>query len=121
MIKAHHWKALFGAITLEVFGTTIMKLSQSWSFYGGSFVGLAIMWIAIGLSYYLLAVSTTAIPVGVAYAFWEGFGLTLVTLSSVFVLNEPITLKRLIGLACVLGGAYLVHLGTNHREEKDYD
>ena len=121
MIKAYHWKALFGAIILEVFGTTIMKLSQGWNFYGGSFMGLAIMWIAIGLSYYLLAVSTTAIPIGVAYAFWEGFGLALVTLSSVFILNEPISLKRLLGLACVLGGAYLVHLGTSHKDEKKHD
>lgn len=121
MTTAHHWKALFGAIILEVCGTTIMKLSQSWGFFGGSLLGLVIMWITIFLSYYLLAISTTGIPVGVAYAYWEGFGLALVTLSSIFILNEGVTLKRLLGLACVLGGAYLVHLGTSHKEGKSHD
>lgn len=118
--KARHWKALFGAIILEVCGTTVMKLSQGWLFFGGPTLGLVIMWLAIGLSYYLLAVSTTGIPVGVAYAFWEGFGLALVTVSSIFILHEGVDAKRLIGLLCVLGGAYLVHLGTHQKKEAEH-
>lgn len=121
MAKAQHWQALFGAIVLEVCGTTIMKLSQSWGFHGGSLLGLGIMWLTIFLSYYLLAVSTTGIAVGVAYAYWEGFGLALVTLSSIFILHEGVTIKRLLGLCCVLGGAYLVHLGTGHKENDGHD
>lgn len=118
MAKTRYWQALFGAIILEVCGTTIMKLSQDWSFAGGPFLGLAIMWLAIGLSYYLLAVSTTGIPVGVAYAYWEGLGLALVTVSSIFILHEAISLQRLTGLFCVLGGAYLVHIGTHKKKGK---
>lgn len=118
MAKTRHWEALFGAIILEVCGTTVMKLSQDWLFPGAPFLGLVIMWIAIGLSYYLLAISTTSIPVGVAYAYWEGLGLALVALSSFFILHEEMGLKRLIGLFFVLAGAYLVHLGT-HQKRKD--
>lgn len=120
MAKTRHWQALLGAIILEVCGTTVMKLSQGWLFPGGPFIGLVIMWLSIGLSYYLLAVSTTGIPVGVAYAYWEGLGLALVTLSSIFILHEDIGLKRALGLICVLGGAYLVHLGTHQKPDKKH-
>ena len=118
MAKARHWHALFGAIILEVCGTTVMKLSQGWAFAGANALGLLIMWLAIGVSYYLLALSTTGIPVGVAYAFWEGLGLALVTVSSVFILAEPLGMSRFLGLCCVLGGAYLVHLGTHQKQER---
>lgn len=118
MVKAFHWYALFGAIILEVCGTTVMKLSQGWAFYGANGLGLLLMWLAIGASYYLLALSATGIPIGVAYAFWEGLGLALVTVSSVFILGEPIGPARLLGLGCVLGGAYLVHLGTHQKKER---
>lgn len=119
--KAMHWQALAAAIILEVCGTTVMKISQTWTFAGGPFLGLVIMWLAIGLSYYLLAVATTGIPVGVAYAFWEGLGLALVALSSVFILNEGMNSKRFAGLCCVLIGAWLVHKGTSHTPETAHE
>ena len=117
MSKTRCWEALFGAIILEVIGSTIMKLSQEWNFYGGAVSGLITMWAAVGFSYYLLAVSTTRIPVGVAYAFWEGFGLALITLSSYFVLHESLDMKRLLGLLSVLLGAWLVHKGTSPKKK----
>lgn len=101
------------AIVLEVCGSTIMKWSQSWTFAHGALLGLCLMWLAIGVSYYLLAVATTGLPVGVAFAFWESLGLTLVTAAGIIFLAEPITLKRFLGLVCVLLGAWLVHHGTS--------
>lgn len=112
--RLSHWLWLLAAIMLEVGGSTAMKLSHQWLFAHAAQLGLVIMWLCIGLSYYCLARSTTGLPVGVAFAFWEGLGLSLVTLAGFLFLGEEPSLTRLSGLACVLGGALLVHKGTAH-------
>ena len=117
--RSRHWFCLVAAILLEAGGTTLMKLSQGWAFPHAALLGLGLMWAAICLSYYLLALSATGLPVGVAFAFWEGLGLTLITLASVFILGESLGPRRLAGIACVLAGALLVHRGTAHGAEED--
>lgn len=107
-----HWLYLLAAIVAEVGGTTIMKLSHGWSWPLAAESGMAAMLLCIGLSYWLLSLATTALPVGVAFACWEGLGLALITVSSVLVLHERMDGLRLMGLCCVLGGVLLIHKGT---------
>ena len=117
--KPYHWYCLLAAIALEVGGTLIMKLAQGWPFAHAQLLGLIAMWLAIGLSYIFLSRAVTGIPVGVTFAFWEGLGLTCITLGSIIFLDEAVTLRRALGLACVLGGALLVNHGTEHGTELD--
>ena len=112
--KPYHWYCLLASIALEVGGTLTMKLAQGWAFAHAEMLGLAAMWVAIGLSYIFLSRAVTGIPVGVTFAFWEGLGLTCITLGSIIFLDEAVTLRRALGLACVLGGALLVNHGTGH-------
>ncbi len=111
------WLFLALSIIGEVSGTSIMKLSHSWSFRFGSELGLIIMWACLGFSYFCLAKATLKIPVGVAFALWDAFGLILIVLFSTIFLAESINLQKALGLLCVLIGGALVHHGTSHSEE----
>ena len=107
-----HWIYLIIAILLEVIGTSVMKLSQLGTWIVEPNIGYLLMLICIGLSYYMLALAATGLPIGVAYSFWEGLGLILITLVSIFVIDEKMTITRLISLFAVLSGAILIHHGT---------
>lgn len=109
----YYWLCLLGSIVLEVAGTTIMKLSQeAWPL-----IGMAVMYLLLAFSYYFLAKAVLKLPVGVAFAFWEGLGLVLITLSSVLLLGERLDFTRIAALAMVLAGTMLVHHGTDASPE----
>ena len=116
--KPYHWCCLVASVFLEVGGTLVMKLAQGWAFPHAQVLGLVVMWLAIAMSYFFLSKAVTGIPVGVTFAFWEGLGLTCITLGSVLFLNEALTLRRALGLACVLSGALLVNYGTGQGTPK---
>lgn len=109
-----HWLALGLAILLETGGTSVLKFSHSWTFPHAALLGLSVMLAAVCLSYYCLAKATTGLPVGVAFAFWEACGLSLIALMGFCFFHEEPTPQRLLGLLCALAGAMLVNLGTAH-------
>ena len=65
------WIYLLLAIGAEVIGTTSMKLAATHA----PVAGLLLMYGMIGLSYFFLALAVKRVPVGVAYALWEGLSL----------------------------------------------
>lgn len=108
------WLCLLGSIAFEVAGTSIMKVSQgSWAV-----VGMLLMYAMLGLSYYFLARAVMRIPLGVAYAFWEGLGLVAISMVSVWVLKERMDAPRIAALVLVLVGTLLVHHGTEDGSEQ---
>lgn len=121
LVRPYHWLCLMGAIVFEVLGTTVMKLSQSWTVPLAIPLGIAGMLCLIALSYYLLSLATTGLPVGVAFAFWEGFGLTLITLVSVLILGEHMNMQRFLALCAILTGVMLIHHGTEQHSSAKAD
>lgn len=108
------WVFLALAIATEVIGLTVMKAASS----GGAAWGYAVMYVAIALSYVFLAKAVKKISVGVAYAIWEGSGIALITLVSVFVFNHVLSNQEVIGLMMAVGGIILVNAGEVHEDEQ---
>ena len=51
--------------------------------------------VALGASFYLLAMAVGELPVGTAYAVWVGIGAAGTALFGMIVLGEPVSAQRL--------------------------
>ncbi|WP_058909959.1 multidrug/spermidine efflux SMR transporter subunit MdtJ [Entomohabitans teleogrylli] len=107
-----YWILLFLAIIAEIIGT----LSMKWASLNDRHSGYLIMLIMIALSYILLAFSVKKIALGVAYALWEGIGILLITLFSVTLFGESLSLVKAAGLATLVAGVVLIKSGTIARK-----
>lgn len=106
----HRKKACFlllGAILLEVLGTSLLTYSAR----EGEWLGYLIMGITITASYYLLSCAVKYIPVGIAYAIWEGVGMAALAAIGFFFFEEALSLKKLAGLMLAVIGIVCVSLG----------
>jgi spermidine export protein MdtJ len=112
-IMVDHWLCLSGAVLLEVSATSIMKISQNSS---RAVAGMGAMYVLLGFSYFFLAKALLRIPVGVAFAFWEGIGLVLITLVSFFLVGEHFDQTRIFALGMIFAGVLLIHHGTESGE-----
>ncbi|UXY51355.1 SMR family transporter [Pseudomonas tohonis] len=103
------WFYLLTAIFFEVVGTTSMKFATQYA----PLLGYLAMYVLIGLSYFFLALAVKRVPVGVAYALWEGIGIVLITAVSVAWLGESLGLAKALGLAVMIVGILLIKFGTH--------
>lgn len=64
---------------------------------------------------FFLALAAKKIAIGVVYAVWEGLGIALITLVSVFVFDAQLNTQQFVGLAMATVGIVLVTLGEEHK------
>lgn len=102
------WTALFLAITCEVTGTLSLQLLAP----GSPGLAAIITGGAVTLSYLLLSLAFRRIPTAVAFAVWEAAGLTMITVLSIWLFGQHLTLPQWLALGGVALGAHLVHSGT---------
>ncbi|MFQ2038080.1 DMT family transporter [Aeromonas veronii] len=107
---------LTGAIVTEVAGTSSMAMIPE---QGTGWMNYIPMWLLIGFSYWLLAKAAKTISIGIAFALWEGLGITLITIVSVMFLGYDVTVQELIGLALAIVGIVMVTMGETHDEPAD--
>lgn len=94
------WILLVAAGVLEVAWAVGLKWTGGFSRPGPSIVVL----IAMVASFALLALSTRAIPVAIAYAAWVGIGIVGTWAVTSLLLREPITALQVVCVAMVLSG-----------------
>jgi len=103
-----NWLMLYTAIVFEVGGTTSLKLAEGFTRPGFFVLCLTLY----GVSFALLALSLKALPVGVAYAIWSGFGTVLIATIGILWFQEAASPLRLLFIAMILAGAIGLNLTT---------
>ncbi len=92
------------AIVAEVVATSSLKASQEFTRLWPSVTVV----VGYALAFYLLTLALRTLPVGIAYAFWAGLGIVLVTLIGILVYGERLDAPAALGLAMIVGGVVVI-------------
>ncbi|KPN13370.1 multidrug transporter [Bacillus australimaris] len=104
---------LTGAILTEVFGSTMLKLSQGFTQLLPS-IGVL---IGFGCAFTFLSLALKTIELSSAYATWSGVGTALTALVGLVLFNETISTKGFIGLALVIFGVIVLNQSKKQKNE----
>ncbi|MFJ7941599.1 DMT family transporter [Peribacillus sp. NPDC096622] len=104
----NHYAFLAMAIVSEVFGSSMLKVSNG---FKRLFPSIGVV-IGMGLAFYCLSLSLITIPLGTAYAIWSGIGTALTALVGVIVYKESFNLKKFLGLVLIIGGVVVLKLSS---------
>lgn len=104
--------ALGISIISEVFGTTMLKLSEGFTHLSAT---IGVM-IGFGIAFYSLSVCLKTIPLSLAYAIWSGIGTALTALIGVLLWNEPFSITTIGGLVLIIGGVVLLNASHTFKQ-----
>ena len=79
-----YWMFLAASIALEVVGVLLLNHAAQTNAPSAMFI----MYALVIASYFMLSKAVKRIPLGIAYALWEGAGIILITASSVVLFGE---------------------------------
>lgn len=98
---------LFIAVCSEVFGDSMMKLSNGFA------RKLPLLGTAAGytLSFYLIAKTLEHLPLGPVYAMWTGLGIALTAIVGIVVWKEACNKIKIAGVVLIIVGVAVLKLG----------
>lgn len=106
---------LLVSIVGEVFGTTMLKMSEGFTVLVPSLLVV----VAYVISFGLFVVVLKHVPLGLAYGIWGGLGTVATTVIGCMGWGEPFTLYTGLGIALVVAGIALMNAGTQqHANEQ---
>ena len=99
------WVFLMGAIFSEVIATAALKSSSGFT----NLLPSLVVGAGYSLSFYLLSLTLSSIPVGVAYAVWSGVGIALITFIGWFWHKQPLDIAAVMGILLILVGVLVIY------------
>lgn len=100
------WIYLIIAISFEVTGTTLLKLSDGMQ--NLKYSGAMLLCYIASLSF--MSLTLKKIEVGITYAIWAGAGIVLITAIGIFFFGESTDWKKIFFIALILTGAVGLNL-----------
>jgi len=94
------WIYLICAITMEVIGTTNMKLSQGFT----KTLPSILMFVFYGFSFAFLTLALKKIDLSLSYAIWSGVGTALIAAIGVLYFKEPVTAIKIVSIGLIVIG-----------------
>ncbi|KIL76018.1 DMT family transporter [Bacillus badius] len=93
------------AILSEVFGSTMLKLSNGFT----RILPVAGVIAGFGLAFYLLSISLKTLPLGVVYATWSGCGTILTVAVGILFFKEKMNKQGIAGIFLLIIGLVLLN------------
>ncbi len=104
------WIFLALAITLEVAGTFLLKLSNGFEKWHWGTLSI----LCYSACFWMLAPAMKVLPVGVVYAIWAGVGIVAASVIGVFAFGERLSPFLFACIAMVLVGAVGLRITATH-------
>ncbi|SDD22875.1 small multidrug resistance pump/multidrug resistance protein EbrA [Terribacillus halophilus] len=97
---------LAASIIFEVFGSTMLKLSDGFK----KVLPIVGVILGYGICFYALSLTLKALPLGLVYATWSGVGTILTAVIGVMLFQDKITKKGFIGIGFLVIGLVLMNI-----------
>lgn len=102
------WLYLLFAIILELFGTTMMKLSNGLT----NIMPTIGMFTGYVLCFIFLSLALKTIEMSVAYAIWSAVGIILIAIIGICFFHENINIAKIVGIFLIIIGVVTVKLNS---------
>src|SRR5699024_8789818 len=95
------------SVLSEVFGSTMLKLSNGFK-YKLPIIGVV---LGFGIAFYIFSLALVDLPLGFSYAIWSGSGTILTALVGVFLYQEKINKQGMLGILLLIIGIVMLNVG----------
>ncbi|KKB65037.1 multidrug transporter [Robbsia andropogonis] len=100
------YPALALAIAAEVFGTSMLKMSDSFT----RVVPTVLTFTGYAIAFYFMSLSMRTVPIGIIYAIWSGAGIVLISLIGWVAFGQRLDIPAIIGIGLIVAGVVVLNL-----------